>query len=82
MRLCLLGNKPSTVPFKDLINDYYFIFLLGSFSTQILSHYPLSNNYDVSALEGILEVVHFSPTCHTLNLHILLGLLTHIITMK
>lgn len=59
-----------------------YIFLSESFSPQILSHYTISNNYDVSALERILEVVHFSPTCHTLNPHILLGQLTHIITMK
>lgn len=59
-----------------------YIFLSESFSPQLLSHYPLSNNYVVSALEAILEVVHFSPACHTVNPHILLGELTHMITMK
>lgn len=59
-----------------------YIFLSESFSPQILSHYPLSNTYDVSALEGILKVVNFFPNCHSLNPNILLGQLTHIIIMK
>ena len=42
-----------------------YIFLSQSLLPQMLSHYLPPDNYDVSALEGILEVVNVCLTCHT-----------------
>ena len=52
---------------KNSINDYYLPFPVIIILPRILSHYPLPDNYEVSALEGILEVVSLSPACLTLK---------------
>lgn len=58
-----------------------YIFLSQSLLPQILIHYLPPDNYDVSALEGILEVV-FVPLVTPVRRPLLSGQLTRILTMK
>lgn len=63
---------------KNSINDYYVPLPVIIVLPRILSHYPPADNYKVSALEGILEVVRLllvSPS----SLHVLSAQLTHML---